>query len=124
MAFPAGCTHWVNVRKTFANFYKTSRMPLQTMLHIIGRQFEGRAHCGLDDARNIAAVVQRLLRDGGRVVFNETLAPPLGDADARPRLDRHGRPLFAEPVTDAQYKALHGLHRPNFPGRRQAPPKI
>jgi hypothetical protein len=43
------------------------------MIRHIGCEFQGRAHSGIDDARNIASIVQRLLTDGARVTFNEKL---------------------------------------------------
>ncbi len=43
------------------------------MIRDIGCEFQGRAHSGIDDARNIAKIVQRLLTRGARVTFNEKL---------------------------------------------------
>jgi len=43
------------------------------MLHNIGLKFEGRLHCGRDDADNLARVVQRLLEDGATLQVNEKL---------------------------------------------------
>jgi 3'-5' exoribonuclease 1 len=67
---PDYATHWINLRKVFANFYKGSsngdgaaastRLPgLQAMLSTLGLEFEGQPHSGLDDAKNIARVVGR-----------------------------------------------------------------
>ena len=64
---PYWATHWVNVRKGFANFYRTSssssghlRLPgLSNMLDRLSLEFEGSPHSGLDDSINIARVVSR-----------------------------------------------------------------
>ena len=89
-------------------------MPLSTMIQLIGREFQGRAHSGLDDARNIAFIVQRLLKDGARVIFNEKLA----EENVRKRED--GDPFFASPVHNAEFRAIQGKFRPNFPQKKSA----
>ena len=43
------------------------------MLQNIGLQFEGRLHCGMDDTRNIAYIVVRMLEDGAKFQINERL---------------------------------------------------
>ncbi len=51
-----------------------NRLPgLQDMLECLGMEFEGRAHSGADDARNIAKVLMRLLADGAVVRPNERI---------------------------------------------------
>ena len=113
--FPTYCLYWIDIRKTFSNYYETSKVPLNQMVQLIGQEFQGRAHSGLDDARNIAAVVIRLLKDGARVIFNEKLA-----TEGQKRQDRD-MPLFAVPVYNGEWKSIQGHLRPNFPQRK--PPK-
>jgi hypothetical protein len=48
-------------------------LSLKNMIRDIGCEFQGRAHSGIDDARNIASIVQRLLADGAPITFNEKL---------------------------------------------------
>ncbi len=70
------CEKWINIKKTFACFYKNGNMQclsLKNMIRDIGREFQGRAHSGIDDVRNIASIVQRLLTVGACVTFNEKL---------------------------------------------------
>merc|ERR1712226_173449 len=78
---------WANLRKCFANFYKgdfyggssannnpSNRLPgLQTMLDMLGLEFEGTPHSGVDDARNIARILVRLLSDRAFVRVNEKI---------------------------------------------------
>ena len=47
---------WINIRKHFSNKYK-ERSGVDGMLKTLGLSFEGRPHCGLDDARNIARIL-------------------------------------------------------------------
>jgi hypothetical protein len=44
------------------------------MLQQLGMDFEGRPHCGIDDARNISRILLRLAADGGRLLPNERIA--------------------------------------------------
>lgn len=46
---------------------------LSSMLEKLGLQYEGRPHCGLDDARNIARIALRMLQDGCQLRVNEHL---------------------------------------------------
>jgi len=78
---PYWATHWVNVRKGFANFYRTSssssghlRLPgLSNMLDRLSLEFEGSPHSGLDDSINIARVVSRMVADGAVLKVNERI---------------------------------------------------
>nr|KAG5701593.1 hypothetical protein BaRGS_019282 [Batillaria attramentaria] len=71
---------WINIKKIFCNFYDSPRYNLETMLHRLGMEFEGRPHCGLDDSKNIARIAINLLQDGCTMKFNESYdgcpAPP------------------------------------------------
>lgn len=112
--FPTYCLYWVNIRKSFSNFYNTSKVPLGTMIQLIGQEFQGRAHSGLDDARNIASIVMRLLKDGARVIINEKLAT---EGQKRREDDT---PLFAVPVHNGEWKCIQGQLRPNYPQKKPA----
>lgn len=46
---------------------------LQTMLDMLGLDFEGQPHSGLDDSKNIARVLIRLVQDKAFVRINEKL---------------------------------------------------
>lgn len=82
------------------------------MIQLIGKEFQGRAHSGLDDSRNIAAIVQQVLKDGAKLIFNEKLAD---DNPIKHRED--GSPYFSAPVSVTEFKSLNGCLRPNFPSR-------
>ena len=64
---------WVNLRKSFCNFYRLRRAKLITMLENLGMDFEGHQHSGLDDTRNIARISMRMLFDGAELRYNEEL---------------------------------------------------
>lgn len=44
------------------------------MLSTLGMRFEGKPHCGRDDAYNIARIAMRLLRDGANMRLNEEIS--------------------------------------------------
>jgi inhibitor of KinA sporulation pathway (predicted exonuclease) len=64
IAFPQLFYHWLDVRKSYASFFKCRPLNLGQMLSRLGWTFEGRPHSGLDDARNIARIAIALLRRG------------------------------------------------------------
>ena len=68
--FPKYATKWIDMRKLFASFYQMRSGNLSRMLESVGLHFEGREHCGLDDARNIARVVEQLIKDGCVLKYN------------------------------------------------------
>ncbi|XP_071533420.1 3'-5' exoribonuclease 1-like isoform X2 [Panulirus ornatus] len=71
--YPSWGITWINIRKTFCNFYNSKRMCLKDMLTTLGMKFEGQPHCGLDDSRNIARLSIKLLKDGANLRVNERI---------------------------------------------------
>ncbi|XP_042856503.1 3'-5' exoribonuclease 1-like [Penaeus japonicus] len=74
LPFPKWCKQWINIRKTYSNFYNSKRICLKDMLSTLGMRFEGKPHCGRDDAYNIARIAMRLLRDGANMRLNEEIS--------------------------------------------------
>lgn len=70
---PKWARKWINIRKTFSNFYDCKRQSLSKMLETSGYTFVGQPHSGRDDALNIARLVVRLLEDGCKLIVNERL---------------------------------------------------
>jgi hypothetical protein len=85
------------------------------MLNQLGMQFEGRPHCGMDDARNIARILIRLAADGGRLLPNERIClsdPPGGKRERRVYAimrDPSGQQK-KKPNTDSEHLATHFKH--------------
>ncbi|KXJ11771.1 3'-5' exoribonuclease 1 [Exaiptasia diaphana] len=69
---PKWSKRWINLRKHYRNYYKT-RCKLIDMLENLGLHFEGRPHCGLDDSKNIARIMIKMIQDGWEPEFNESL---------------------------------------------------
>ena len=72
LAFDGAWKRWVDVSLHLRKWYDV-RKPgnLENKLALLGLQFEGRPHSGLDDARNIARLALRLFRDGCPLVHND-----------------------------------------------------
>lgn len=86
--FPRWAKQWINLRKAYTAFYACGRVNLHQMLEELGMKFQGRPHCGLDDARNIAAIALRLLLDGCIMRINEhyregVISPQKSNSSAR-----------------------------------------
>ena len=71
---PKFARKWIDLRKLYRNFYKVSKCSLQNMVANLGMTFEGRAHSGMDDARNIARILRKLIEDGCEIKFNDWLS--------------------------------------------------
>nr|XP_002130965.1 3'-5' exoribonuclease 1-like [Ciona intestinalis] len=71
--YPRWAKKWINLKKVYGNFYKLKKPKMMDMLSNIGLEFEGRHHCGMDDATNLSRIVQRMLDDGAIFQFNERL---------------------------------------------------
>ncbi|XP_042634858.1 3'-5' exoribonuclease 1-like [Cyprinus carpio] len=73
--FPPFARKWINIRKSYGNFYKVPRTQtkLICMLENLGMQYDGRPHCGLDDSHNIARIAIHMLKDGCQLRVNECL---------------------------------------------------
>lgn len=112
LAIPVWAQKWVNLRKGFANFYRWNlasqqKLPgLQTMLSRLDLEFEGNPHCGLDDARNIARVVSRMVLDGAILKVNEMLdlseTPVPSPTIRRPPSSHKPRLSHVSPLTKSQ----------------------
>ncbi|CAH0385065.1 unnamed protein product [Bemisia tabaci] len=61
------------MRKIFRSFYSQQQVSLQSMLDLVGLDFEGRPHCGLDDAVNIARIFIQMIKDGAPLRYNEAI---------------------------------------------------
>lgn len=70
---------------------------LQTMLDRLGMDFEGHPHCGLDDAKNIARIVVRLLKDQAVIRVNEKVQKVGAGVDDSNRCN--GKLFSVVPVT-------------------------
>jgi hypothetical protein len=69
----------MNCKDIFRTFYRGSRpsisggpVTLSSMLENLGLRFNGRLHSGIDDTRNLSAIVLELMKRGGKKYFKIT----------------------------------------------------
>ncbi|EQC40323.1 hypothetical protein SDRG_02224 [Saprolegnia diclina VS20] len=77
---PEAYTRWVNIKFAFRDWQGTRVRGMAEMLEKLGLPLVGRHHSGIDDTRNIAAIVLRMLEGGHDFVYTSVLRQP-----------RHGR---------------------------------
>ncbi|CAJ1978524.1 unnamed protein product [Sphenostylis stenocarpa] len=58
---------WVNLKDLYLNFYNRRATGMITMMKELQIPLMGRHHLGIDDTRNIARVLQRMLLDGALI---------------------------------------------------------
>jgi len=76
IAKPPYFDRWINLRVPFeAMLGGTGQTNLQEAVREAGLEWEGRLHCGLDDARNTAHLLVELMRRGAKIEITGSLAP-------------------------------------------------
>ncbi|XP_044344754.1 ERI1 exoribonuclease 2 [Triticum aestivum] len=74
---PSYFDRWINLRIPFqAALGGGGRVNLQEAVRAAGLDWEGRLHCGLDDARNTARLLAEIMRRGVKITITGSLAPP------------------------------------------------
>ncbi|PWA86513.1 ribonuclease H-like domain-containing protein [Artemisia annua] len=64
MKLPPYFMEWINLKDIYLNFYKRRAAGMRTMMNELNLQMLGSHHLGIDDTKNIARVLQRMLTDG------------------------------------------------------------
>ncbi|CAN6443320.1 unnamed protein product [Victoria cruziana] len=70
---PPYFNRWINLRVPFHEVFGDVRCNLKEAVQLAGLAWEGRAHCGLDDARNTARLLTNLMRRGLRFSITDSL---------------------------------------------------
>uniref|UniRef100_T1J3E5 Exonuclease domain-containing protein n=1 Tax=Strigamia maritima TaxID=126957 RepID=T1J3E5_STRMM len=55
---------WIDLKKTYKNFYRRKPSGLNGALRDVGLSFQGQEHCGLDDAKNTGFLAWKMISDG------------------------------------------------------------
>ncbi|XP_076935225.1 putative exonuclease domain-containing protein At3g15140 [Bidens hawaiensis] len=64
MKLPSYFMEWINLKDIYLNFYKRRAAGMRTMMNELKIPLLGSHHLGIDDTKNIARVLQRMLVDG------------------------------------------------------------
>ncbi|KAF8692707.1 hypothetical protein HU200_039542 [Digitaria exilis] len=87
---------WVNLRIPFEAAFGAGRRNLQEAVREAGLQWDGRLHCGLDDARNTARLLAELMRRGVSISITGSLPqPPPPLPEPEPELELQFQPQCA-----------------------------
>lgn len=72
---PQYFNQWCDLKSIFKEWYKFRPLNFQDALNHVGMEFEGRQHCGLDDAKNIAKLAYKMVKDGATLSITKDLTP-------------------------------------------------
>ncbi|KAJ8439685.1 hypothetical protein Cgig2_022213 [Carnegiea gigantea] len=67
MKIPPYFTEWINLKDIYLNFYHRKALGMRTMLNELQIPLLGSHHLGIDDTKNIARLLQKMLADGALI---------------------------------------------------------
>ncbi|KAL9260517.1 3'-5' exonuclease Snipper-like protein [Drosera capensis] len=70
---PPYFNRWINLKVPFLEVFGRTKCNLKEAVQLAGLTWEGRAHCGLDDAKNTARLLTLLMRRGFRLSITNSL---------------------------------------------------
>ncbi|GMY16002.1 ERI1 exoribonuclease 2 [Fagus crenata] len=70
---PPYFNRWINLRVPFHEVFGAVKCNLKEAVQLAGLVWEGRAHCGLDDAKNTARLLAHLMHRGFRYSITDSL---------------------------------------------------
>ncbi|KAK9274024.1 hypothetical protein L1049_018838 [Liquidambar formosana] len=70
---PPYFNRWINLKNSFHEIFGSVRCNLKEAVLLAGLVWEGRAHCGLDDAKNTARLLSHLMHRGFRFSITNSL---------------------------------------------------
>ncbi|ESL09984.1 hypothetical protein TRSC58_02289 [Trypanosoma rangeli SC58] len=124
VSFPNIFYEYLDIRTTFAHhFNHGSPIKLDAMLRRMQLKFEGRPHCGFDDAVNIARLAVAMMRAGCvfdfliSISMEDTYHYPLGDYPLYRRKEGSGR--LDPDVVDDIAKRCYGMEYFSFGERHR-----
>ncbi|OWA52321.1 putative 3'-5' exoribonuclease 1 [Hypsibius exemplaris] len=127
LPYPEYAINYVKLPRAFKNIYRfcftdpTAFPPnLEEMLQHFGMQFEGREHCGLDDATNMARCALKMLADGAELRPSDRVHPEEVDEE-RPYCCKV-RGLLPEEWLELQKSIRDPSYRPKEVGRGDGRP--
>ncbi|XP_076939550.1 uncharacterized protein LOC143608387 [Bidens hawaiensis] len=122
---PSYFNRWINLKVPFCEFFGGAKCNLKEAVQMAGLSWQGRAHCGLDDARNTARLLALMMHKGFKFSITNSLMsdhhafnwkPPPGHIPY-PQKNLHLVPLFHYPCCYCGVKSTKGVVRK--PGPKQ-----
>uniref|UniRef100_A0A1A9W7Q9 RRM domain-containing protein n=1 Tax=Glossina brevipalpis TaxID=37001 RepID=A0A1A9W7Q9_9MUSC len=72
---PPYFNQWIDLRAIYKKWYKYQPLNFADALRHVGLTFEGREHSGIDDAKNLAGLAYKLIKDGATLTITQDLTP-------------------------------------------------
>ncbi|OWM69130.1 3'-5' exoribonuclease 1-like isoform X2 [Punica granatum] len=101
---PPYFNRWINLKVPFHEVFGGVRCNLKEAVQLAGLVWEGRAHCGLDDAKNTAHLLAHLMQRGFKFTITNSLVC------ASPEFHPTARPPQQSPKLAAQHPFMPSLH--------------
>ncbi|XP_027113996.1 uncharacterized protein LOC113763689 [Coffea eugenioides] len=99
---------WINLKVPFREVFGGARCNLKEAVQMAGLTWQGRAHCGLDDAKNTARLLALLMRRGFKFSITDSLMCQPADETFMWKLPPLDHPAF----TSYQPQKMRTLHVP------------
>ncbi len=65
--YPSCFKQWCNIKILFKKYYQKKAKSMMHMLNVLNIEHKGRHHSGIDDCRNIAKILDRMVNDGFKI---------------------------------------------------------
>uniref|UniRef100_T1H243 Exonuclease domain-containing protein n=1 Tax=Megaselia scalaris TaxID=36166 RepID=T1H243_MEGSC len=72
---PPFFNQWIDLKAIFKEYYHHKPINFNDALLHVGLQFAGREHSGIDDSKNLASLVYKMVKDGATLVITKDLTP-------------------------------------------------
>lgn len=109
---PPYFNRWINLRVPFQEVYGDVRCNLKEAVQLAGLTWEGRAHCGLDDARNTARLLALLMHRGFKFSITNSLVWQPAAAPQSTAATCHFSPDRSPDPVVVQLQHQHQQHKP------------
>ncbi|KAJ0808527.1 putative ribonuclease H-like superfamily, exonuclease, RNase T/DNA polymerase III [Helianthus annuus] len=115
---PCYFNRWINLKAAFCEVFGVAKCNLKEAVQMAGLSWQGRAHCGLDDARNTARLLALMMHRGFKFsITNSLMCHPDLTWKPPPPGHLHFLPLFHHPCCFCGVKSSKGMVRK--PGPKQ-----
>lgn len=72
---PPFFNQWIDLKAIFKEYYNHKPINFNDALLHVGLQFIGREHSGIDDSKNLASLVYKMVKDGAALAITKDLTP-------------------------------------------------